>query len=521
MSALGSIGVEDRRGLLLSGLSSTPFVMAALAAITVFSVYYQQHWGTISDTSWLITVCERMLGGEKLYVDIFDTNPPFSIWLYMPPVALAKFLGIAPEILVHAWTYLAALGGLIFAGLIVRRARFAEAPALFAAAPVVYAMLVVFPGNAFSQREHIGMALFLPMLTLMAWRMRTEAESQPDLWIGLLAGLCGSVLLLVKPHYALMILLPVLFTCWRKRSVSPLFAVEHWVIGLICLAYLAAVLINYPAFLNDVYPLLAEAYLTINLYGPIVQLYGVAGVLLGLALWLYWPTGGAPELAVTAALASAAGVVTLVWQAKGWPYHAYPALLCATVALIDLLCQPAGRAPAGILRRSVRIIVLIAGVMVSVIPFRLAPKPSDEIVSAIRAEVARPTVISIGIDIATAHPLSRMIGGDYRSHHPSLWMVRGAQRLIGAAGTDAVEVRRLEALRDGFIAQAAGDIERSKPDIIFDGGSKPRPAELAIRVDPSIRCALEGYRTLYQDDALTVLIRSDLELGTGAPAADK
>jgi hypothetical protein len=326
--------------------------------------------------------------------------------------------------------------------------------------------------------------------------------------------------LLVKPHYALMILLPVLFTCWRKRAVYPLFAVEHWVIGLICLAYLAAVLINYPAFLDDVYPLLADTYLTIHLYGPIVQLYGVAAVLLGLALWLYWPAGRAPELAITAALASAAGVVTLVWQAKGWPYHAYPALLCATVALLDLLCQPGGRAPAGILRRCVRIIAVIAGVMVSVIPFRLAPKPSDEIVSAIRAEVARPTVMSIGIDIATAHPLSRMIGGDYRSRHPSLWMVRGAQRLIGATGTE-VEARRLEALRDGFIAEAAGDIERGRPDIVLDAGSDPRPAELAIRASPEIRRTLASYRALYQDAALTVWIRSDLKTNNVASAAGK
>ena len=84
-------------------------------------------------------------------------------------------LGVRPEILVHAWTYLAAITGLVFAGVIVRRARFPESAALFGLAPVFYALLVIMPGNAFSQREHIAMALFLPLLALTAWRARGDA----------------------------------------------------------------------------------------------------------------------------------------------------------------------------------------------------------------------------------------------------------------------------------------------------------------------------------------------------------
>ena len=145
-------------------------------AITVVAILDQTRWGTVPDTSWLITVCERMLAGDRLYIDLHETNPPFSIWLYMPPVVLAQALGIAPEILVHAWTYLAVLVGLGLSAWIVRRARFEEADAIVAMAPVIYALLVLFPGNVFTQREHIGMALFLPMMALMAWRLRSDCD---------------------------------------------------------------------------------------------------------------------------------------------------------------------------------------------------------------------------------------------------------------------------------------------------------------------------------------------------------
>ena len=205
-STTGASGQEGFR-FSLPDLASARFLAPALAAITVFSFFYQQRWGSITDTSWLITVCERVLAGENLYVDIFETNPPFSVWLYMPPVALAGFLGVAPEILVHAWTYLAAMVGLGFAGVIVRRARFPEETALLALSPVFYALLVIMPGNAFSQREHIAMALFLPLLALTACRARGKA-SDPSVGMAVLAGLCGSVLVLVKPYYALMVLPP-------------------------------------------------------------------------------------------------------------------------------------------------------------------------------------------------------------------------------------------------------------------------------------------------------------------------
>jgi hypothetical protein len=275
MNSMAKVLAEDRRSLPLPELSSVRFVVAAIAAITVFSIFYQQRWGTIADTSWLITVCERMLAGERLYVDLIETNPPFSVWLYMPPVTLADALGLPPEILVHAWTYLAALAGLSFAGIIVHRAQFPERAALFRLAPVFYVFLVIMPGNAFSQREHIAMALFLPLLALMAWRARGRAAAVPTLWIAALAGLSSSVLVLVKPYYALMVLAPALFVALRQRSIRPLFAPEYGVIGTVCAAYLAAVFIFYSEFVTDVYPMVAEAYVHVRFLPNILSRFAL------------------------------------------------------------------------------------------------------------------------------------------------------------------------------------------------------------------------------------------------------
>ncbi|MDK4743480.1 hypothetical protein PH547_31940, partial [Rhizobium sp. CNPSo 3464] len=62
-----------------SSTTSSVLWTALIQSAVVFLVaaVWQQRWGTIVDTSWLITEAERVLNGERLYVDVIDNNPPF------------------------------------------------------------------------------------------------------------------------------------------------------------------------------------------------------------------------------------------------------------------------------------------------------------------------------------------------------------------------------------------------------------------------------------------------------------
>ena len=149
-----------------------PISRTLLLCVVVFcfALPWQMRWGTIPDTSWLIHTCERILAGDRLYVDIIETNPPFSIWLYMPVVWLAAWTGIPAEALAHAYAYLSVLLGLGFAAFILSRARFSENSGLLTLSPLILALFVIFPGSALTECEHMGTALLLPLLALTAWR---------------------------------------------------------------------------------------------------------------------------------------------------------------------------------------------------------------------------------------------------------------------------------------------------------------------------------------------------------------
>ena len=150
---------------------------AAWPAVALFmlSLVMPWHAGDNTDVSWLIVVCEKILDGQRLYVDILETNPPFSIALYFGPVWLADELGIAAELAVQAFVYLVFLAGLVLTVVVMRRGGlFDDVPSSWLYAALAFLMLIL-PGNVMGQREHIGMMLFMPMLAMMMWR----AESTP------------------------------------------------------------------------------------------------------------------------------------------------------------------------------------------------------------------------------------------------------------------------------------------------------------------------------------------------------
>ena len=87
-------------------LRCVPMTRATLLigfAATVVAALVQSFFVPIDcDVSWLITVNEKMLAGQRLYLDIVEVNPPASIWLYTPFVWIAGQLQLRPEAVVAA-----------------------------------------------------------------------------------------------------------------------------------------------------------------------------------------------------------------------------------------------------------------------------------------------------------------------------------------------------------------------------------------------------------------------------------
>ena len=51
----------------------------AFAALFVVAVILRHVLPANADVSWLLTVAERVWDGQRLYVDVIETNPPMAV----------------------------------------------------------------------------------------------------------------------------------------------------------------------------------------------------------------------------------------------------------------------------------------------------------------------------------------------------------------------------------------------------------------------------------------------------------
>ncbi|WP_217576380.1 hypothetical protein [Mesorhizobium sp. GbtcB19] len=477
------------------------------------AIAWQTRWGVIPDTSWIITMCERMLAGDRLYIDLVETNPPFTPWMLMPAVVLARALGVSPEIVVHVCSYAICLAGLGLAALIARRAGFAENRALFPMLPLFLALLIIFPGNAFSEREQVGIALFLPLLMLTAWRAAPIEGRAPGLQTAVLAGLSSSVLVLVKPYYALVVLVPALYVAWRRRSIRTLFATEYWVIGLVCVAYVIAVQYFYPEFLSVIYPMLADTYMRVRVETIQSLLTAYGPIYVAALVMLRFVRPGLPlsPLVGVFTLASLAATVPLIYQAKGWPYHALPAFSLILAALLLRMAQvdPATSRSPGTAMEPLRKVLLAAIILGSAIPFTETLKPNAELVAKIKAAVQQPTVALVGSDIAAGHPLTRMVDGRWISSYCSDWLGATALYffLVETRNGNKVAANHYRQITDRYINDKLAELQAKQPAVIIvQKADKNWIAELSRQQD--YVDFMRNYQQIAEDDEVQVLLRN-------------
>ena len=67
----------------------SPLWWISIAIVFAAAVLLRQIVPLNTDVSWLLTVGERVLDGERLYVDIVEINPPMAVLAYLPGLALA------------------------------------------------------------------------------------------------------------------------------------------------------------------------------------------------------------------------------------------------------------------------------------------------------------------------------------------------------------------------------------------------------------------------------------------------
>ncbi len=482
--------------------------LVTLIALTTAAFHLSGPLGP--DVSWLITVSERILAGGRLYIDILEPNPPMAGYLYMPPVLLARTLGLPPEPLVVLWTVGFGLLTTGYAARLVTRHRLLARPELFW--PVTLLLFLSAWGEDFAQREHFAAMAGLPLVITLALRATGVRPAAP-VWI--VAGLAGGFMLAIKPHFALPILLGALYVAWQRRSIRPVFAPEMWLAGALLVAFCAATVLFYPAFLSNILPVATTVYipdrralwvlLSIRpaVYFEAILLLALIGFRRHIRL--------SPLLGVMFAM-SLGFFLSYLAQGKGYTYQILPGVaLIAAFVLFAFAERRDGpvRPVDGILPIAAAAILAIMPMVDDVAQWQ----KRQPLVDAVRPYGEGLRIANITPDLTVGSPLTRVVHGELVNSPPSLLMSISAWRLRMERHPDAAWREKIDAFEAAERRQLRDDLVARPPDIVvssrdgFDwlewAAKDPELADILARYEEFTTVWFDGYE-------LTLLRRSGL-----------
>jgi len=488
---------------LLHGLLAQRETWLAVLVVLAVAVVLRHAVVANTDVAWGFTMAEKVLAGARPYVDFIEPNPPSYIYVYLPAVIIAQRTGLSPE-LVMDWLVFAVIGGSLWvsarilsrAGLL---ARFDTVKLL----ALVMTIVAVLPAQTFGEREHIGVVLFLPILAVMLARATGAKPSWSEIVV---AGLGAGVMIVLKPHLALGLAATIVMAAWSARSWALLVAVENWIAFAVVAAYGAAIMLAYPEFLSDTVPLLRTVYLPIRwplldlIIGfPAIPIWTAAVV----ALVLLRRAERYDRLYGILLVASVGFSASYFVQGKGWPYHSYPLVALALIALACAMAERRGE-PRTPLERGGWAVV--AGFLAAVtLNWMNLATSNASLVEPIRRIKPHPTMLAITHDISVGHPLVREVDGTWVLGVPSLWITGGAiwRRAHQVLTPEqSAEIDRYVAVDRALMIEGL----RRKPDIVVIQ-KEPADWEDWVRADAEIDGLLKSYRAAVTTPEMLVLWR--------------
>ncbi|WP_024511170.1 hypothetical protein [Bradyrhizobium sp. ARR65] len=482
---------RERRGLM-------PWFLVGL--VFAAAIVMRQLVPLNTDVSWLLVVAERMLDGQRLYRDIIEVNPPMAAFAYLPGVALARLLGIDPRHVIDAQVLLLAAASMFAVWRILRLS-----PALAQArwrlfAVWAAAVLTILPMYVFGQREHIATLTFLPALA--AYALRTERAPLP-IWAILIAGVGAAITLAFKPYFAVPAVLCITWTAIRSRSWLTLFSPENIIAGVLVSAVSVGTYALYPEYFTIIYPLVRDVYLSWSMPGSAVLLNN-ATLIFAIA-WVATALRRRPPdaLLLAALLASTGFMVSFVLQQRGWPYHSYPMVALAMLAMNYALIVESG--PRRLAMASAPILAATFLIGTTWFDTTIYVGPIKEAVAGLKPH---PRTLVLSHEAAIGHPLVRDIGGIWVSRQENLW-IRGFVRLkrersLVDAATDA-RLNDYLALERKWLIE---DFKKLPPDIVLIDDLRDGWGDWA-RADAELSQLLKPYSPVGSVEGVEILRRAE------------
>ena len=312
----------------------TAFFWGAALTVLAAAAIMQVQSGNAGDKNWLLLAAKTMLRGKKLYVDIFEVDPPFIVWLFAVPQWLAM------HGLPLADFQILALLGLLFCGisvalgvcLIRKHPEFAHSPAKQALFALLLASVFIFFTSQvyFFDRDHIFLVLTFPYLLRF---MPACARAPLSLTLRITIAVLATVGFCIKPYTLIVFVVLQLIYILRERTIRIVYSLENIIIYAGGALYLLCVWVFAPEYVRVVMPMAWLTYSGFNRRINGFLFLAIASVSAGLTFIDFRPRASTPYRAEAYYFMQACLAYLLYALAgNGWGYT-YNPLLCMLLFL--------------------------------------------------------------------------------------------------------------------------------------------------------------------------------------------
>jgi hypothetical protein len=473
-----------------------------------------------TDESGFLYLAGRVLDGQRHGLDFLEINPPLAIWLSMPPVLIHRMTGW------HSWVIWVVMVAGMIAACLWLTARWLKLVEPSASRRVWFMLAAGFaglllPGQEFSEREHLAMALALPYLALAAARAdRLRLSSRTAGITGVLAGVGFSL----KPHFVVTWLLVEAWLLLRLRRETfrrvelPLVMAT----GGVYLALVFLVAPDYPPMILDLAPHY-QAYLK-NPLGTVVLMAGPALLLIGgVALAARHAATEPDGMRDVLSLGFLGYLLAGILQLKGLSYHYLAAAGIGFLLLVRVWqTRPARLSwqPSGITLRLGFGLIILMPLLTLRDAVRELLRPGSvrtefdpaypALLTRVQSLAAGKPIVVLSSNMNDGWPLTLDAGSSWASRYMHFWPMAAVYHDEILAHPLGVVQPRPYIERAGFERrfsdQLIEDLERYRPRLLVVvrpdsgevyGGHARRFDYLGyFGSDPRFREMLEGYREL-------------------------
>lgn len=283
------------------------------------------------DVAWMTHSARWLLDGRMFGTEVLDTNLP-TAWLpSFPAAALANFGFSEPSaVRLTMWAYFMGCAYLLFVALAQGRSEDAPGANGWKLGFLVTATLL--PAFSFGQREHVAVIFAMPYLALAAVRLQRAEIRQR--WVCVGAGLIAALGFAIKPYFLAVPFLIELVLLIRLGRAS-LRRPEGLALAATFAAAALFMIIVTPDYLWRTVPLVRTFYWAYDApsFSTVVERYQVVAQPAAFAVLIALMTRTWTTHHSVVILAGLGFSASYLVQAKGFVYHAYPVLVCATVLL--------------------------------------------------------------------------------------------------------------------------------------------------------------------------------------------